>query len=158
MAKLCDYVGVNLHPLSNTISSSTASITSGTPLVTKSFSYIATRLPSKTPLHISSSLRTSTQSVPSTTLRTSTIPQTSIATNGSSASHTSPTASSSAQLRVPNPYNGYSGAACYAEGTSGKALTLAHYTDQTNMTVESCLDFCGRTQGGKFAGLENAQE
>ncbi|KAL9127627.1 MAG: hypothetical protein Q9217_003539 [Psora testacea] len=46
---------------------------------------------------------------------------------------------------------------CYAEGTTGHALSDAGYTDPISMTVESCIDFC-EERGFGLSGVEYALE
>ena len=47
--------------------------------------------------------------------------------------------------------------ACFNEGTNGRLLSGAAYTNNTGMTVESCVEFC-QASGATYAGLEYAQE
>ena len=57
---------------------------------------------------------------------------------------------------VPSVGN-YLSLGCYAEGTNGRALTGASFTDAANLTVESCVSYCSG-KGYRFAGSEYAQE
>jgi len=52
---------------------------------------------------------------------------------------------------------GWAAVGCYKEGTTGRALTSASYTDTKNMTVENCVNFCNG-QKYIYAGVEYAQE
>jgi len=52
---------------------------------------------------------------------------------------------------------GWSQIGCIAEGTNGRALTGATYTDTVNMTLNSCASYCGG-KGFKYAGVEWSQE
>ncbi len=49
----------------------------------------------------------------------------------------------------------YSLIGCYTEATSGRALTAKSYSDSSNMTVESCLEYCS---GYQYSGVEYGQE
>ncbi|KAH9946755.1 hypothetical protein B0H21DRAFT_388973 [Amylocystis lapponica] len=46
---------------------------------------------------------------------------------------------------------------CYTDNTASRTLTGAYYTSTTNMTVESCVDYCN-SQSYIYAGVEYAQE
>lgn len=46
---------------------------------------------------------------------------------------------------------------CYNEAANGRLLSGASYTNSTDMSVESCVNFCA-AKGSDFAGLEYAQE
>ena len=46
---------------------------------------------------------------------------------------------------------------CYNEATNGRLLTGKSYTNNTGMTVESCVNFC-QALGATYAGLEYAQQ
>lgn len=46
---------------------------------------------------------------------------------------------------------------CYNEASNGRLLSGQSYTNNTGMTVESCVEFC-QASGATYAGLEYAQE
>ena len=54
----------------------------------------------------------------------------------------------------------YAHIGCYAEGTSGRALTGAVTISGTNMTVPFCISFCqaATVAGFKYAGIEYGVE
>ena len=124
---------------------------------------------------IPSTLRTSTRSsAPSSHTPTGTLslvavqPSSSHSSIRPSSSHSSgPPSSSHSQvqpsstapsssLSTLSAYNGFTGAYCYTEGTSGPALDGKNTTSQ-NMTIETCLDVCEESGWG-FAGLENSNK
>jgi hypothetical protein len=48
---------------------------------------------------------------------------------------------------------------CYHEASTGRLLSGPSYTNDTGMTVESCLEFCkANLPNGVYAGVEYAQE
>lgn len=51
----------------------------------------------------------------------------------------------------------YTSQGCYTEGTKGRALSSASYSDGKNMTVESCVGFC-KGKGQNWAGIEYGAE
>ncbi|KAJ6479629.1 hypothetical protein C8R45DRAFT_1076519 [Mycena sanguinolenta] len=58
---------------------------------------------------------------------------------------------------VPTTLPGnWSSLGCYTEGTGGRTLTGASFTDTVNMTVENCISFC--EDKFIFAGVEFMQE
>lgn len=46
---------------------------------------------------------------------------------------------------------------CYTEGTNGRTLASASYSNTTGMTEESCIAYCN-TLGYLYAGTEYSQE
>ena len=131
--EICEYIGVKLapftcRPTSKPISTPPASTTSKT-----SSKKSSTSVPTPTTTSSHSTLRTTTKPT-STTASTPTATPTTLSV-----------------------YNGYVGAYCYNEGTSGRALNGSSYTDLSKMTIENCLDFCEKSGFG-FAGVENSSE
>lgn len=53
--------------------------------------------------------------------------------------------------------SGWTQIGCIAEGTNGRALTGASFTDANNMTPNVCASYCGG-KGFKYAGIEWSQE
>jgi len=63
-----------------------------------------------------------------------------------------------AQIPIPTmPENvgNYASLLCYTEASSGRALTAKQYTDNVNMTLETCAKFCS---GYKYFGTEYSSE
>jgi hypothetical protein len=59
----------------------------------------------------------------------------------------------------PQVVNSYVYQGCYHEGTNGRLLSAASYTDDVGMTVESCTAFCAENMpNGVYAGVEYSHE
>lgn len=147
--------------------SGSGSIAHGNPSAHRSSipSTLRTSIHSGRPSATDKSLRSSTDSTPRLSIRpsahslalptgTPTLVETAPnslpnSTKGSPTSTGPPSAHSTVSV-----YNGFAGAYCYTEGTSGRALTGSS-TSSSSMTIETCIDFCEKTGWG-WAGLENS--